>query len=140
MKSQPGNVPGGTLTFYLVATAWITARRRDGEQGIWDGGALLVPLAVGAVTVTYGLEAAISQTGLTMDIPLALTFSLVPRLCLPPRGTFACSCAAVFLAHNVAPGIFGACALHYSSPHRPYSWHGNKYSPLCCARQAYFFS
>jgi len=26
MKSQPGNVLGGTLTFYLVATAWITAR------------------------------------------------------------------------------------------------------------------
>ena len=27
MKSQPGNVIGGTLTFYLVTTAWLTARR-----------------------------------------------------------------------------------------------------------------
>lgn len=24
--------------------------------------------------------------------------------------------------------FFGACALRYSSPHRPYSWHGLKYS------------
>ena len=29
LKSQPGNVLGGTLTFYLVATAWITARRAE---------------------------------------------------------------------------------------------------------------
>ena len=24
MKSQPGNILGGTLTFYLVLTAWLT--------------------------------------------------------------------------------------------------------------------
>jgi hypothetical protein len=28
MKSQPGNIVGGALTFYLVATAWVTARRQ----------------------------------------------------------------------------------------------------------------
>lgn len=64
MKSQPGNVLGGTLTFYLVATAWITARRRNGEPGIFDWGALLVAMAVTAVNLTYGIEAAIGQTGL----------------------------------------------------------------------------
>ncbi len=69
MKSQPGNILGGTLTFYLVATAWLTARRRDGEPGIFDWGALLVVLAVGATQVTYGLEAAISQTGLKFGYP-----------------------------------------------------------------------
>ena len=35
LKSQPGNVLGGTLTFYLVATAWMTARRRDGETDLF---------------------------------------------------------------------------------------------------------
>src|SRR5712672_3606603 len=49
LKSQPGNVLGGTLTFYLVATAWITAKRRDGATGIFDWGALLVVSAVTAV-------------------------------------------------------------------------------------------
>jgi hypothetical protein len=69
MKSQPGNVLGGALTFYLVATAWMAARRREGETGLVDWGALLVASTVGAVNVTYGLEAAISQTGLKYDYP-----------------------------------------------------------------------
>ena len=69
MKSQPGNILGGTLTFYLVATAWMTARRRDGEPGIFDWGALLVVLGVAAVEVTCGLEAAMSPTGLKYDYP-----------------------------------------------------------------------
>ena len=57
------NVFGGVLTFYLVATAWVTARGRDGEAGIFNWIGLLVALAVAAVTVIYGIEAAYSQTG-----------------------------------------------------------------------------
>jgi hypothetical protein len=69
MKSQPGNVLGGTLTFYLVATAWMAARRGDGEPGLFDWGALLIVLAVGACQLTFGLEAALSQTGLRFGYP-----------------------------------------------------------------------
>ncbi len=69
MKAQPGNILGGTLTFYLVATAWMTARRRDGRPGILDWGPLLVVVAVAAVEVTLGLEAAMSATGLKYDYP-----------------------------------------------------------------------
>jgi len=76
MKSRPGDVLGGTLTLYLVATAWMTARRRDGAPGIFDWGALLVALAVGAVTVTYGSEAANSQTGLKYGYPAGNYFFL----------------------------------------------------------------
>jgi len=69
MKSQPGNVLGGALTFYLVATAWRTARRGDGETGIFDWVALPVALTVGTVQITCGIEAAISQTGLKYGYP-----------------------------------------------------------------------
>ncbi len=69
IRSQPGNVLGGTLTFYLVATAWIVARRRDEGTGIFDWGALLVALALGTVTVTFGVEAANSPTGLKYEYP-----------------------------------------------------------------------
>jgi hypothetical protein len=70
MKSQPGNILGGTLTFYLVGTAWMTARRTDNAKpGIFDWGALLVVLAVAASQITFGLEAAFSQTGLKYDYP-----------------------------------------------------------------------
>ena len=44
-----------------------------------------------------------------MDIPLGLTFSLVPWLCLPPRETSACWFVPVCLVHNVSRDIFGAC-------------------------------
>jgi hypothetical protein len=62
MKSQTGNLMGGIMTFYMVATAWMTARRRDGETSIFDWGALVVALAFGAVAVTLGLRAMQSQT------------------------------------------------------------------------------
>ncbi len=58
LKHQPGNILGGTFTFYLVATAWLTARRRDASTSIFDWGALLVVLGLAAVEMTYGLEAA----------------------------------------------------------------------------------
>src|ERR1700722_12548019 len=69
VKSQPGNVLGGTLTFYLVATAWITARRRDGGTRIFDWVALVVVSAVAAFNLTYGVEAALSPTGQKYGYP-----------------------------------------------------------------------
>jgi len=69
VKSQPGNILGGTLTFYLVATAWLTARRRDGQPGLLDWGALLVISALGIVEVLFGLEAMSSPTGLKYGYP-----------------------------------------------------------------------
>ena len=34
MKQQVGNILGGTLTFYLVATAWLTVKRNHGTVGL----------------------------------------------------------------------------------------------------------
>src|SRR5215510_2003688 len=56
MKHEVLNVAMGTLTCYLVATARMTARRGDGETSILDWGALLVPLAVGTILITYGAK------------------------------------------------------------------------------------
>ena len=71
VKSQPGNVLGGALTFYLVATAWMTVRSKnnDGKISFFDWSALLVVSAVAAINLTYGLEAATSQTGLKYGYP-----------------------------------------------------------------------
>src|ERR1700740_2973795 len=46
VKHQPNNIGGGILTFYLILTAWLTARRRDGETSRFDWVALLIPLAI----------------------------------------------------------------------------------------------
>lgn len=72
MKSQPGNILGGTLTFYLVATAWATARRRDpltAAPGLLDWGGFLLIATIAAVELTCGIEAALSPTGLKYDYP-----------------------------------------------------------------------
>src|SRR5262245_7800114 len=76
MKSQPGNILGGALTFYLVTTAWMTARRRDGLPGIRDWIALLAGAAVAGVGMTYGIAAATSQTGLKQGAPAGEYFFL----------------------------------------------------------------
>lgn len=69
MKVQPGNILGGTFTFYLVATAWMVAKRGDHAPGVFDWAAFAVALTVGAFEVTYGLEAFLSPTRLKYDYP-----------------------------------------------------------------------
>jgi uncharacterized membrane protein len=74
MKSQTGNLMGGVMTFYMVSTAWATARHREGETGVFDWGAFLVALAFGAVAVTFGVQAVQSATGLKDGYPPAIYF------------------------------------------------------------------
>src|SRR6516165_1693729 len=57
LKHQPNNIGGGILTFYLIGTAWLTARRRDGETNRFDWVALLIPLAIGILGWMNGLDA-----------------------------------------------------------------------------------
>ncbi|HET8924731.1 MAG TPA: hypothetical protein VFN26_17245 [Candidatus Acidoferrum sp.] len=74
VKPNMGNVMGGVMTFYMVATAWMTARRRDGETSIFDWGALLVALAFAAYAAMLGFQAAYSPTGLKEGYPPVLYF------------------------------------------------------------------
>lgn len=69
VKQQPGNILGGTLTFYLVATSWMTARRKAGAPGVLEWGAFLAVLALVSVIGTFGVEAATSPTGLKYGYP-----------------------------------------------------------------------
>ena len=62
LRPNAGNVMGSTLTFYLVATAWVTAKRRSGKPGLFDAAALLFVLAVGIAGMRWGFEAAGSPT------------------------------------------------------------------------------
>jgi uncharacterized membrane protein len=57
MKNQPTNVCAGVLTFYMILTAWFTARRSDqAKTGIFDWVALLFGLAVGISIATMGIQ------------------------------------------------------------------------------------
>jgi hypothetical protein len=74
LKSQVTNILGGVLTFYLVSTAWATARRENKQPGIFDWVALLLALAVSATKMTLGAGAAQSQTGLKYGYPAGMYF------------------------------------------------------------------
>jgi hypothetical protein len=71
IKPNMGNVFGGVITFYLVATGWLTVLRKEGETGLTEFGLLMVALAAGAGGLTYGWEAAHSATGLKEGYPPA---------------------------------------------------------------------
>lgn len=76
VKSQMNNVFGGVLTFYLVATAWRTARSKEGETSIFDWVGLLVVASVGAVILSYGVAAATSPSGTKDGLPAGIYFFL----------------------------------------------------------------
>jgi uncharacterized membrane protein len=98
-NTEMDNVFGGVLVLYLLATAWMTARRRDGETGIFDWVAFVVALAIGAISVTYAVEAAYSPSS--------------TKAGLPPSGyAFPIAVALISLAH-----VF--CTFHCDGIHFP---------------------
>lgn len=110
LKSQPGNILGGTLTFYLVATAWMTARHNGGKTGNFDWGALLVVFSVAAVEVTYGLQAAFSQTGLKYGYPPGPYFFLGSVAILATVGDLRMLArGGVFGAQRIARHLWRMC-------------------------------
>jgi len=73
LNPNSGNVMGSTLTFYLVATAWVAAKRRSGKSGAFDIVALLFVLAIVAAGAIWGFAAS-SQAGRKDEYPAALFF------------------------------------------------------------------
>lgn len=74
IKPNDGNLMGGVLTAYVVATGWIAGRRRERQTGPCDVIALSVVLTVAAAAVTWGVEAARSPHGQKGGYPPALFF------------------------------------------------------------------
>jgi uncharacterized membrane protein len=72
VRHQPNNIGGGILTFYLIGTAWLTARRRDGETSRFDWVALLIPFAIGILGWMNGLDALHSPTGEKYGVPAGM--------------------------------------------------------------------
>lgn len=64
----------GVLTFYLVATAWMTVRRKEGRIGRFEIGALFVALGASAADVILALQGAHSTSGLIDGQPYQAGF------------------------------------------------------------------
>ena len=86
MKHQMNNVGGGILTFYLITTAWLTARRRDGETTLFDWGALLIPLWAGIGGWISGFQVLQSPTGPKDGVPAGMHFFMGSVMLLAAAG------------------------------------------------------
>ena len=93
-----GNVFGGAITFYLVTTGWVTARRREGETTIFDWGALLFGLAVGVPILTDGLRIISGSIPPKAGVPVGMILFL---------GSVALLAAAGDVRMLVRGGVFG---------------------------------
>jgi uncharacterized membrane protein len=74
MKHQTNNVFGGLLTVYMISTAWLAGRRRDGETSIFDWGALVFGLAIGGSLLILGVLVVNGQAAPQAGVPLGMYF------------------------------------------------------------------
>ena len=73
LKSQISNVIAAVLTFYLIGSAWLAGRRRDGTGLLdWTGLFLCLLSAVGVLTL--GIRAVHSATGTDNGAPAGMSF------------------------------------------------------------------
>jgi uncharacterized membrane protein len=86
LKHQPGNIGGGILTFYLILTAWLTARRGDGQTSVYDWALLLIPLALGALTWMGGLQKMRSPVPPEDGVPAGMNFFMGTVMLLAGAG------------------------------------------------------
>jgi hypothetical protein len=122
VRHQPNNIGGGILTFYLIGTGWLTAKRKDGVTSRFDWVVLLIPLALGTLTWMNGLKVVSSGASSQDGVPVGMIFFMGSVMLLAGGGTFACCYAVVFLEQSASRGISGACALGCSSQQGLFSW------------------
>jgi hypothetical protein len=99
VKNQPSNVGGGIITFYLVGTGWLTARRREGETSRMDWVALLIPLGLGTLTWVNGINVLRSGATSQNGVPVGMNFFM---------GSICLLAAAGDIRMLTRGGVFGA--------------------------------
>ena len=86
VRHQPNNVGGGILTFYLIGTAWLTAKRRHGEANKLDWIVSLVPLTLGVLTWIAGMQALRNHAELPGGVPVGMSFFMGTVMLLAAAG------------------------------------------------------
>jgi hypothetical protein len=99
VRHQPSNIGGGILTVYLIGTAWLTARRRDGETSRFDWVVLLIPLALGILTWINGIKVVRSGASSQDGVPVGMSFFMGSVMLLAAAGD---------VRMLVRGGVFGA--------------------------------
>jgi hypothetical protein len=96
MKHQPDNFFGGLVTFYLVATAWLTARQQEKSPtsgktspngaGMLDWGALVFGLVLGGSQLALSVLVASGQVAKQPGVPIGMYFFMATITLLAATG------------------------------------------------------
>jgi hypothetical protein len=110
VRHQPSNLGGGILTFYLIGTAWLTARRRDGKANRFDWVLLLIPLALGILTWLSGIKIVRSGAGSPDGVPVGMTFFMGSVMLLAAAGDVRMLLrGGIFGAQRIARHLWRMC-------------------------------
>jgi hypothetical protein len=86
LKHEPGNIVGGIFTFYLILTAWWTARNTGWATSKLGWVVMLIPLAVGVLNWYSGIEK-INSSGPPKDgVPAGMNLFLGSVMLLAAAG------------------------------------------------------
>jgi hypothetical protein len=86
VRNQPDNVGGGIFTFYLILTAWLTARRRPGQTSRFDWLLLLIPLVLGALGCVGAVKIVRSGASSQNGVPVGMTLFMTAIVLLAAAG------------------------------------------------------
>jgi hypothetical protein len=73
-KPQWANVFIGALTFYLVATSWMTIRRKENSVGAFEYGALSVATSIALAALVAGTTAMNMPNGMIDGLPYGVAY------------------------------------------------------------------
>lgn len=68
-RDQSGNAVGGVLVVYMLATAWVAAKRRDNQSGLFEICAFAISATGAAGAFYFTLQASANGTALLGGIP-----------------------------------------------------------------------
>ncbi len=109
MKREVGNFIGGILTIYLVTTAWLTARRQDGETGIFDWAAILIPLGVGISSLALGIQKLSNPAASTDGVPAGMNFFMGTVVLLAAAGDLRMILRGLSRTQRIARHLWRMC-------------------------------
>lgn len=78
--SELASVIAGVFTLYLVATAWATVKRKEGEIGRFEKGAALFALAIAILAFTWGMQRLGGDAGDGLPAPVYFMFGMFAAL------------------------------------------------------------
>jgi uncharacterized membrane protein len=86
IRSEPPNIIAGLLTIYMVMTAWLTGRHKDGRSGAFDWVALACALGFATYLWTLAVGSLQRPHRVMNGVPAAMSFFLGTVVLLAAAG------------------------------------------------------